>query len=50
MDMLAAGKKATIWYSPAYEFNWDEFMAHKRRGGSIKDFENKNYSLLRPCD
>lgn len=28
-------------YSPAYEFNWDEFMAHKRRGGSIKDFENK---------
>ena len=28
-------------YSPAYEFNWDEFMAHKRRAGSIKDFENK---------
>jgi len=28
-------------YSPAYEFNWDEFMAHKRRGGSMKDFENK---------
>lgn len=28
-------------YSPAYEFNWDEFMAHKRRGGSIRDFENK---------
>ncbi len=28
-------------YSPAYEFNWDEFMAHKRRGGSLKDFENK---------
>jgi len=28
-------------YSPAYEFNWDEFMAHKRRGGLMKDFENK---------
>ncbi len=28
-------------YRPAYEFNWDEFMAHKRRGGSMKDFENK---------
>src|SRR3989338_5251195 len=28
-------------YSPAYEFNWYEFMAHKRRGGSMKDFENK---------
>jgi superfamily II DNA or RNA helicase len=28
-------------YSPAYEFDWDEFMLHKRRGGSMKDFENK---------
>ncbi|MBI3458723.1 DEAD/DEAH box helicase family protein [Candidatus Azambacteria bacterium] len=28
-------------YSPAYEFNWDEFMTHKRCGGSMKDFENK---------
>ena len=28
-------------YSPAYEFNWDEFMAHKRLGGSLKDFKNK---------
>ncbi len=28
-------------YSPAYEFDWNEFMAHKRRGGSLKDFENK---------
>src|SRR3989338_11238941 len=28
-------------YGPAYEFNWDEFMAHKRCGGSMKDFENK---------
>ncbi len=22
-------------YSPAYEFNWDEFMAYKQRGGSL---------------
>ena len=28
-------------YSPAYSFNWNEFMAHKRAGGSIKTFENK---------
>jgi hypothetical protein len=34
-------KEGRSGYSPAYEFNWDEFMAHKGRGGSIKDFENK---------
>jgi superfamily II DNA or RNA helicase len=28
-------------YSPAYEFDWDEYMSHKQRGGSLKDFENK---------
>lgn len=28
-------------YSPAYDFNWDEFKKHKRKGGSIKDFDNK---------
>ncbi len=28
-------------YTPAYEFNWTEFMEYKRRGGSMKDFENK---------
>src|SRR3989338_5773204 len=30
-------------YSPAYEFYWDEFMAHKRRGCSMKDFVNKKH-------
>jgi len=35
-------------YSPAYEFNWDEFMSHKRRGGSLKDFENKRLLPLTP--
>src|SRR3989344_5590673 len=34
-------KNGKSGYSPAYDFNWDEFMAHKRRGGSMKDFENK---------
>lgn len=33
-------------YSPAYDFNWNEFMAHKRRGGSMKDFENKKLTPL----
>jgi hypothetical protein len=28
-------------YSPAYEFDWNKFMVHKRRGGSLKDFEEK---------
>ncbi len=28
-------------YSPAYSFEWNEFMAHKRAGGSIKTFQNK---------
>ena len=28
-------------YSPAYKFDWNEFNAHRRRGGSLKDFENK---------
>jgi len=35
-------------YSPAYEFDWNEFMAHKRRGGSLKDFENKRLLPLTP--
>ncbi len=34
-------KNGKSGYSPAYDFNWDEFWAHKRRGGSMKDFENK---------
>ncbi len=34
-------KNGRSGYSPAYDFNWNEFMAHKQKGGSIKDFENK---------
>ena len=33
-------------YSPAYTFHWNEFMAHKRRGGTLKDLENKRLSPL----
>jgi superfamily II DNA or RNA helicase len=33
-------------YSPAYEFDWNEFMSHKRLGGSFKDFKNKHLSPL----
>src|SRR3989344_2473300 len=28
-------------WSPAYSFDWNEFNAHRARGGTIKDFENK---------
>ena len=28
-------------YMPAYQFDWNEFMAHKAKGGTIRNFENK---------
>ena len=28
-------------YSPAYQFNWHEFMTFKEKGGTMKDFPNK---------
>ena len=28
-------------YSPAYQFDWNEFMAFKAKGGTMRDFENK---------
>ena len=34
-------KNGKSGYSPAYEFNWREFMAHKAMGGKIGDFANK---------
>lgn len=33
-------------YSPAYEFNWNEFMAFKAKGGKLSDFPNKKPRLL----
>ena len=31
---------------PAYQFDWDEFMAHKRKWGTIRDFGNKRLLSL----
>lgn len=33
-------------YTPAYIMNWDEFKIHKARGGTLKDFKNKDYTPL----
>lgn len=33
-------------YSPAYSFDWSEFNAHRARGGSLKDFDNKTPTPL----
>lgn len=41
-------KNGRSGYSPAYESDWDEFMAHKNRGGSLKDFANKRLIPLTP--
>ena len=41
-------KNGRSGYSPAYEFDWDEFMVHKNRGGSLKDFANKRLIPLTP--
>ncbi|OHA09590.1 MAG: hypothetical protein A3A44_03255 [Candidatus Sungbacteria bacterium RIFCSPLOWO2_01_FULL_60_25] len=41
-------KNGRSGYSPAYSFNWNEFLAHKERGGSMKTFENKKLVPLTP--
>lgn len=33
-------------YSPAYEFDWAEFLAFKDKGGTLKDFPNKRLMPL----
>jgi hypothetical protein len=33
-------------YIPAYTLNWDEFKLHKAKGGTLKDFQNKEYAPL----
>jgi len=35
-------------YSPAYDFNWNEFLAHKNRGGTMTTFEKKTVIPLTP--
>ena len=37
------GKKG---YIPAYDMNWNEYKIHKAAGGSLKDFQHKEYSNL----
>lgn len=39
-------KNGRSGYSPAYEFNWNEFMAFKAKGGKLSDFPNKKLLLL----
>ncbi len=34
-------KNGKSGYSPAYSFDWNEFLAHKQKGGTINNFENK---------
>lgn len=34
-------KNGKSGWSPAYDFNWQEFMAFKATGGTMKDFSNK---------
>src|SRR6266568_8277411 len=33
-------------YMPAYNFNWNKFAEHKAKGGTLKDFPDKQYAPL----
>ena len=39
-------KNGRSGYSPAYSFDWNEFMAHKRIGGTLATFQNKTLQPL----
>ena len=39
-------KDGRAGYMPAYDLNWDEFAKHKLRGGTLKDFPNKQFTKL----
>ncbi len=41
-------KNGRSGYSPAYQFDWDKFLAHKRRGGTMATFEHKTALPLTP--
>ena len=45
-DVFARRWEKTGGYFPDYTFDWNEFNAHKARGGSIKDFDNKTLTPL----
>jgi superfamily II DNA or RNA helicase len=33
-------------YTPAYILDWDQFKIHRAKGGTLKDFKNKEYAPL----
>jgi superfamily II DNA or RNA helicase len=33
-------------YMPAYNLDWNQFKVHKAKGGTLKNFENKEYARL----
>ena len=39
-------KNGKSGYSPAYQFNWQEFLAFKAKGGRLADFHNKKQLVL----
>lgn len=39
-------KNGKSGYSPAYQFNWQEFMAFRAKGGRLSDFPNKKPLVL----
>jgi superfamily II DNA or RNA helicase len=39
-------KNGKSGYSPAYQFNWQEFMAFRAKGGRLADFPNKKPLIL----
>ena len=41
-------KNGRSGYSPAYQFDWDKFLAHKRQGGTMATFEQKTAIPLTP--
>lgn len=41
-------KNGKSGYSPAYDFNWPEFLAFKNRGGTLRNFPNKRLIPLTP--
>ena len=39
-------KNGKSGYSPAYSFDWNEFLIHKHKGGTMSSFENKKLISL----
>ena len=55
-NSLLKGRKAVFairWerdgnsgFMPAYNLDWDQFKIHKAKGGTLKDFKNKEYAPM----